>query len=165
LDDGRLTDIHGITVDFQNTLIIMTSNLGSEFIGREKNEERMKDEVMNQVRQFFRPEFLNRLDDIVFFKRLAKENMVGIIDIQIKSLTKKLTKQNIQFKISESAKNLIADMGYDEVFGARPLKRVIQREIENKLSEYLLKGSITSGDNVIVNAKDGAIVIGKVKME
>lgn len=165
LDDGRLTDSHGITVDFQNTIIIMTSNLGAEFIGREKNEERMKDEVMNQVRQFFRPEFLNRLDDTVFFNRLAKENMVGIIDIQIKSLIRKLAKQNIQFKISESAKTLIAEMGYDEVFGARPLKRVIQKEIENKLSEYLLKGSIVPGDSIVVNIKDGAIVIGKTKQE
>ncbi len=166
LDDGRLTDSQGRTVDFTNTIVILTSNLGAQYINSEdavKNYEKMKTMVMSEVQNFFRPEFLNRIDEIIFFNRLSRNNIGGIVDIQLADLYKRLAKEGIDLAIQDSAKEFLADKGFDEIFGARPLRRVIQREVHNKIAEYLLKGQIKSGDKIIMGIKNGDIAIGKAK--
>ncbi len=157
LDDGRLTDSQGRIVDFTNTIIIMTSNLGAEHLSSNENYEKIKPLVMQELHKFFRPEFLNRIDEILFFNRLSRENIAGIVDIQMLELTKRIEKLGIDFVCDKTAKDHFAQIGFDEVFGARPLRRAIQSELENKLSKYLLNGTIKSGDNVIVNFKDNKL--------
>lgn len=157
LDDGRLTDSQGRTVDFKNTIIIMTSNLGAQALSTETNETispKTYDAVMNTVRQHFRPEFLNRLDEIIIFNRLRQENMAAIVDIQLKSLCQRLTEKNIQLDITPKAIDELAIMGYDRVYGARPLKRVIQKEIQNPLSTDILSGKITDHSKVVIDFED-----------
>src|SRR5205823_10035923 len=129
LDDGRLTDGQGRTVDFKNTVIIMTSNIGSEFITEEESREARSRLVMDALRAHFRPEFLNRVDEIVIFDRLSEEDLKKIVEIQLKRLSKRLEQQKITLKLSDSAKELLAREGYDPVYGARPLRRTIQKEI------------------------------------
>ena len=153
LDDGRLTDGHGRTVDFRNTLIVLTSNLGSEYLaalpdGADVGEAR--GQVMEVVRQAFRPEFLNRLDEILLFRRLSREDMTGIVDIQLRQLQKLLDERKITLELDEEAKRWLAEAGYDPVYGARPLKRVIQRELQNPLALEILEGRIRDGDRVLV---------------
>jgi ATP-dependent Clp protease ATP-binding subunit ClpB len=163
LDDGRLTDGQGRTVDFRNTLIVLTSNLGSEFLASlPENEDvsAVKGPVMEAVRANFRPEFLNRLDEILIFRRLSRQDMTGIVEIQLKRLQKLLVDRKIALDIDASAKTWLAETGYDPVYGARPLKRVIQRELQNPLAEKLLAGEVQDGETVRVAAGEGGLVIG-----
>jgi ATP-dependent Clp protease ATP-binding subunit ClpB len=163
LDDGRLTDGQGRTVDFRNTLIVLTSNLGSEVLanlpeGADVAEAR--ESVMESVRAAFRPEFLNRLDEILLFRRLSRRDMTAIVDIQLQRLNKLLADRKIILDIDEAAKSWLAAAGYDPVYGARPLKRVIQRALQNPLAEQILEGGITDGETVKVGVGEGGLAIG-----
>ncbi len=165
LDDGRLTDSQGRTVDFTNTIIILTSNLGSQHIAALREDEPVdlaRPLVMEEVRKNFRPEFINRLDEILLFNKLKRENMIGIVNIQLKSLEEKLQKRNIKLNISEDAKTWIADHGYDAVYGARPLKRTIQRELQNRLAADLISGKVKDGNVIMVNVQDNLLNFRKV---
>jgi ATP-dependent Clp protease ATP-binding subunit ClpB len=159
LDDGRLTDGHGRTVDFRNTVIIMTSNLGSQQIqtlAGEENYDAMKAAVMEVVGEHFRPEFINRVDDLVVFHPLDREQIRSIVDIQLVSLRKRLAERDIGLEVANDAMDLLADAGFDPVYGARPLKRAIQQRLENPLAEAILRGDFGAGDTVDVQVeKDG----------
>ena len=159
LDDGRLTDGQGRTVDFKNCVLIMTSNLGSEYLANladNQSSEDVKEQVMAVVKQAFRPEFLNRIDEILLFDRLNRENMKGIVEIQLKRLQKLLDDRKITLELEESAKTWLGDKGYDPVYGARPLKRVILTYLQNPLASMLLEGRVADGGVVKVTAtKDG----------
>jgi ATP-dependent Clp protease ATP-binding subunit ClpB len=160
LDDGRLTDGQGRTVDFKNTLIIMTSNLGSEYlIDASQDVAKVKDLVMGAVKAKFRPEFLNRIDEIVLFSRLRKEEMATIVDIQLKRLEKLLADRKITLELDQAAKTWIANQGYDPAYGARPLKRVIQKQVQDPLAEQILAGRIKDGDRVKVTVTGGKLAI------
>jgi ATP-dependent Clp protease ATP-binding subunit ClpB len=162
LDDGRLTDGQGHTVDFRNTLIALTSNLGSEFLAalpEGQPAEAARDQVMEIVRRSFRPEFLNRLDEIILFNRLGRSEMKRIVDIQLRQLQQLLAERKITLKIDDTAKTWLANTGYDPVYGARPLKRVIQRELQNPLATMLLSGTIKDGEAVRVSVHDGRLTI------
>ena len=153
LDDGRLTDGQGRTVDFRNTLIVLTSNLGSDILAAlPENAEvaKARDQVMAVVRQAFRPEFLNRLDDILIFRRLSRADMKGIVTIQLRRLQKLLTDRKITLVLDDKARDWLAEIGYDPVYGARPLKRVIQRQLQNPLAEMILAGRVSDGETVNV---------------
>ncbi len=155
LDDGRLTDGQGRTVDFRNTLIVMTSNLGSEYLvaqGEGEDTESVRDQVMAEVRARFRPEFLNRVDEIILFHRLKREHMGRIVDIQLKRLQQLLADRKITLQLEPKAREWLADKGYDPAYGARPLKRVIQKSIQDPLSELVLSGRIKDGDKVVISA-------------
>lgn len=164
LDDGRLTDGQGRTVNFTNTIIIMTSNIGSNIIqikgfGRKDSvDKEVNDEVMGLLRNHFRPEFLNRIDEIITFRSLNEEDIIRIVDIQIENLRKRLETKKIKLEITEEAKKLLAKMGYDENYGARPLKRVIQREILDKLAIELLSGKYQENSLVKIDALDGKFI-------
>jgi ATP-dependent Clp protease ATP-binding subunit ClpB len=163
LDDGRITDSQGRTVDFKNTIIILTSNLGSGAIldginaSGEINEE-ARNTVSELLKRSFRPEFLNRLDEIVFYKPLTRENMVGIIDLQIGRLNRRLEDKQIRLELTEAAKTAILDAAYDPQYGARPLRRYIQHTVETVLSRKLLRGDVLPGQTVTVDAVDGELV-------
>jgi ATP-dependent Clp protease ATP-binding subunit ClpB len=160
LDDGRLTDGQGRTVDFTNTVLIMTSNLGAEFLVNLPDNltvDDVREEVMDVVRKAFRPEFLNRLDEILLFQRLGREQMTGIVDIQLGYLHKLLAARQITLDVSQEAKKWIADKGYDPAYGARPLKRVIQTELQNRLAELILEGKVEDGGSVRVDVKAEAL--------
>ncbi len=160
LDEGRLTDSQGRTVDFTNTIIILTSNLGSQYIAELKENDPVdlaRPKVMQEVRNNFRPEFINRLDEILLFNKLKRENMVGIVDIQLKNILAKLKQKNITLNISDEAKNWIAQNGYDAIYGARPLKRVIQRELQNRLASDIISGKVKEGNVVMVSVSDGLL--------
>jgi ATP-dependent Clp protease ATP-binding subunit ClpB len=162
LDDGRLTDGQGHTVDFRNTIIVLTSNLGSEYLAallEGQPAEAARDQVMEVVRRSFRPEFLNRLDEIILFNRLGRNEMKRIVDIQLRHLQHLLEDRKITLDIDEQAKIWLGNTGYDPVYGARPLKRVIQRELQNPLATMLLSGAIKDGDTVKVTVRDGRLVI------
>ena len=164
LDDGRITDSQGRTVDFKNTILILTSNLGSEFLLGGVNadgtiDEQAKAQVQALLRRSFRPEFLNRLDEIVFYKPLTKENVTKIIDLQIDKLNSRLENQQIRCHLTEKAKEAIVDAAYDPQYGARPLRRYVQHTVETMLSKRLLKGDITPGSTVTVDAVDGELVM------
>jgi len=167
LDDGRLTDGHGRTVDFRNTLIVMTSNLGSEHLAHEpgENEVIARERVLASVRDHFRPEFLNRLDDMIVFHRLTRDQMTGIVEIQLKGLQKLLDARKISLALDEAARAWLADAGFDPVYGARPLKRVIQRTLQNPLATLILEGKIADGETVPVSADDGGLLIGGHRAE
>nr|WP_320144367.1 ATP-dependent chaperone ClpB [uncultured Cohaesibacter sp.] len=163
LDDGRLTDGHGRTVDFRNTLIIMTSNLGAEFLlGKEETDlsEADRERVLDVVRSAFRPEFLNRIDEIIIFHRLMREHMASIVAIQMKHLANLLADRKIELVLDDEATQWVANKGYDPAYGARPLKRVIQRYIQDPLAEELLSGGILDGSRVHVVVKDDALTFG-----
>jgi ATP-dependent Clp protease ATP-binding subunit ClpB len=166
LDDGRLTDGQGRTVDFKNTLIIMTSNLGSEYMANQPDGEdsgAVREQVMEVVRGSFRPEFLNRLDEILLFHRLTREQMSGIVEIQLGHLRGLLEDRKITLELDEAATEWLANAGYDPVYGARPLKRVIQRHLQNPLASRILEGGIADGDEVRVTAEaDGLVINGEV---
>ena len=159
LDDGRLTDGQGHVVDFRNTIIVLTSNLGSKFLAEAKEgelTEKVRDQVMSEVRGAFRPEFLNRLDEVILFSRLARSHMVGIVDIQIAHLISRMAERHISLQLDDKARQWLAEAGYDPAYGARPLKRVIQRELQNKLATQLLEGKVIDGSTVVVSAgKEG----------
>jgi ATP-dependent Clp protease ATP-binding subunit ClpB len=158
LDDGRITDGQGRTVDFKNTVIIMTSNIGSQYITEEESKEARRRLVTDALRAHFRPEFLNRVDEIIIFDRLSEDDLKKIVEIQLGRLAKRLEQQKITLKLSDSAKELLAREGYDPVYGARPLRRTIQKEILDPLSIDILEGKVREGQTVYVNAKDGALV-------
>ncbi|MCA0274005.1 MAG: ATP-dependent chaperone ClpB [Proteobacteria bacterium] len=164
LDDGRLTDGQGHHVDFKQTLIILTSNLGSQALsqlpeGADSSQARR--DVMDAVRSHFRPEFLNRLDDMIIFHRLSREDMTGIVDIQLRRLTKRLAQRKIDLILDEAAKKWLADTGYDPVYGARPLKRVIQRDLQDPLAEMILAGEVKDGDAIQVSAGADGLIVGE----
>lgn len=165
LDEGRLTDGQGRTVDFRNTIIILTSNLGSHALTELEEGAAMgpaRDAVMEAVRAHFRPEFLNRLDEIIIFDRLAREDMAGIVSIQLGRLEKRLAGRKIGIELDEDARQWLADRGYDPAYGARPLKRVIQKALEDPLAELILGGSVTDGESVSVTAgSEGLVVAGQ----
>ncbi|HEX5777516.1 MAG TPA: ATP-dependent chaperone ClpB [Xanthobacteraceae bacterium] len=160
LDDGRLTDGQGRTVDFRNTLIVMTSNLGSEYLvslGEDQDVDVVRGQVMDVVRASFRPEFLNRVDEIILFHRLKREQMGAIVDIQVARLQKLLDERKIEIELTKDARAWLAEKGYEPAFGARPLKRVIQKSLQDPLAEKLLAGEIKDGDKVRVAATGGAL--------
>ena len=162
LDDGRLTDGQGRVVDFKNTLIVLTSNLGSQALSTlpdGSDTEEARDQVMAAVRGHFRPEFLNRLDEIVIFDRLSRANMDGIVDIQLGTLRKRLAARNIALEVDEAAQTWLADRGYDPVYGARPLKRVIQKAVQDPLAETMLAGEVLDGSVVNVTAGPDGLVL------
>ncbi|WP_457634807.1 AAA family ATPase [Persephonella sp.] len=168
LDDGRLTDSHGRTVNFRNTIIIMTSNIGSQYLTLipfdadeetiQKEFEIAKERVLEEVKNYFRPEFLNRLDEILVFKPLFKKELLQIVDLMLRNLNRRLIERNIQIEATDKAKELIAKLGYDPVYGARPLRRAIQKYVETPLSEKILKGDIKPGDTVLLDEEDGELV-------
>jgi ATP-dependent Clp protease ATP-binding subunit ClpB len=164
LDDGRLTDGQGRTVDFRNTVIIMTSNLGSQVIQEysgEKNYLRMRTAVMEIVQQAFRPEFINRIDDIVVFHPLGTEQIRKIVDIQLAYLRKRLQERNLDILLDDNARDLMGEAGFDPVYGARPLKRAIQQQIENPLAQHILRGDFAPGDTIRVIVKDGRLAFSR----
>jgi len=170
LDDGRLTDGHGRTVDFKNTVVIMTSNTGVELIKREtsigfatqkdaakarrQSYESMKEKVLGEVKKTFRPEFINRIDEIIVFHELTEEQLRSIVDLMAKDLQKRLAERKLRIELTEEAKSWLAKEGYDPVFGARPLRRVIERYVENPLSTKLLRGEFKEGDMIKVDLGD-----------
>ena len=162
LDDGRLTDGQGRTVDFKNTLIILTSNLGSAHLAALKDgepTETVREQVMEEVRRAFRPEFLNRLDEILLFSRLSRANMTEIVEVQLKKLLNLLADRKIELKFDKKALQWLANRGYDPVYGARPLKRVIQRSLQNPLATMLLEGKVADGDTVEVGVDNGELTV------
>jgi ATP-dependent Clp protease ATP-binding subunit ClpB len=158
LDDGRITDGQGRTVDFKNTVIIMTSNIGSQYITEEESKEARNRLVTDALRAHFRPEFLNRVDEIIIFDRLSEDDLKKIVEIQLGRLSKRLEQQKITLKLSDSAKELLAREGYHPAYGARPLRRTIQKEILDPLSIDILEGKVREGQTVQVDAKNGALV-------
>ena len=178
LDDGRLTDSHGRTVDFKNCVIIMTSNIGARLITdkkhlgfssensnqTEKEYESTKKEVMSELKKGFRPEFINRIDEIIVFHKLTEKELNEIIDIMLNQIKKRISEKNIKLEIDKKAKELIIKKGTDTNYGARPLRRAIQNMIEDKLAEEILEGNLKSGDTAKITAKDEEIEI-KIKLK
>jgi ATP-dependent Clp protease ATP-binding subunit ClpB len=161
LDDGRLTDGQGHTVDFRNTLIAMTSNLGSEYLVNQpegEDTDAVKDQVMAVVRAAFRPEFLNRVDETILFHRLKKADMGRIVDIQMRRLQKLLDERKIIITLDSAARDWLAEKGWDPAYGARPLKRVIQKAVQDPLAELILSGRIKDGEAVSVSAGPHGLV-------
>jgi ATP-dependent Clp protease ATP-binding subunit ClpB len=160
LDDGRMTDGQGRTVDFKNTIVIMTSNVGSQWIQKLAGSDRteLETRVTEALRASFKPEFLNRIDEIIIFQNLTADEIVKIVDIQMDRLGRRLADRNIELILSDGSKELIAERGYDPVYGARPLKRVIQQYIENPLSLEILEGKIPDGTRISAEAEEGKIV-------
>ena len=162
LDDGRLTDGHGRVVDFTNTLIILTSNLGSQFLAsldEGQDVSAVEPQVMEIVRGHFRPEFLNRLDEIILFHRLGQEHMAPIVDIQVERVAKLLKDRKIALELTDAARRWLGRVGYDPVYGARPLKRAVQRYVQDPLADKLLAGEIPDGSTVRIDDGDGALAI------
>jgi ATP-dependent Clp protease ATP-binding subunit ClpB len=167
LDDGRLTDGQGRTVDFRNSVVIMTSNLGSQVIQElagEANYARMKQAVMQVVSEHFRPEFINRVDEIVVFHSLAREQIRAIVDIQLARLRQRLAERDITLRLEDDARDRIGEAGFDTVYGARPLKRAIQSQIENPLAQKILRGDFIAGDRVIARVQKDALVFEKERL-
>ena len=161
LDDGRLTDGQGRTVDFTNTLIILTSNLGSQYLaslGEDEPVESVESQVMEVVRAHFRPEFLNRLDEIILFHRLSASHMGPIVDIQVKRLQKLLEDRKIRLELSDKAREWLGRVGYDPVYGARPLKRAVQKYLQDPLADKILSGEVLDGSTVKVDEMGGQLV-------
>ncbi|MET3291404.1 ATP-dependent Clp protease ATP-binding subunit [Brevibacillus fluminis] len=174
LDDGRLTDSKGRTVDFRNTVVIMTSNVGANMIKKntslgfttgdtEKKYQDMKDKVMDELKRSFRPEFLNRIDEVIVFHSLEQEHIEQIVSLMTDELRKRLKEQSIDFQLSNEAKKILAKEGFDPAYGARPLRRAIQRNIEDRLSEELLKGTISKGDTVTIDAEEGKLTVKRLE--
>jgi len=174
-DDGHLTDAKGRKVDFRNSIVVMTSNIGSELIRRDtalgfalKTEEgktadqayeRMKEKVLAEVKKAFRPEFLNRIDGTVVFHALSKDHIRQIVELMVKEVERNLKSKDIKLEITEKAKDFLGEKGYDHVFGARPLRRIIQNMVEDQLSDAVLSGAIQPGDTVAVDLEDDKIVV------
>jgi ATP-dependent Clp protease ATP-binding subunit ClpB len=164
LDDGRATDSQGRTVDFKNTVIILTSNIGAPILleGISKDgelRESARDQVMAELRRHFRPELLNRIDDIVLFKPLQNAEIRRIVDLLLVGLRARLAERRIQLDVSDAAKTFLGNQGYDPVYGARPLKRLLQRELETRLGRKLIAGEIADGSLVAVDVRDGQLVL------
>jgi ATP-dependent Clp protease ATP-binding subunit ClpB len=163
LDDGRLTDGHGRTVDFKHTLIIMTSNLGSQYLTglEEKDYEEISSRVRGVLKESFKPEFLNRIDDTIIFHPLTRDHMKAIVDIQLKHLQNLLKDKKIRLHLTEGAKGYLAEAGYDPAFGARSLKRLVQREVQDPLSMKILEGEFGEEDTVRVDVRGGKVEFSK----
>ena len=165
LDDGRITDSQGRTVDFKNTILIMTSNIGAQQIladlenhpGEDRISDETQESVMNLLRAHFRPEFLNRLDEIILFTPLTKENIANIIDLIIADLNKRLVDKQITIRLTDEAKQFVADAAYDPSFGARPLKRYIQKHVETLAAKLILQDVVDEGDTIEIGVKDGKL--------
>jgi ATP-dependent Clp protease ATP-binding subunit ClpB len=158
LDDGRLTDNKGVTIDFKNTIIILTSNIGSSKIIEIADKEKRKDEVFLEIKNYFRPEFLNRLDDIIIFEQLGLDSITNIVSIMFDDIKKKLQDKDIQIELSQSAKEFIAKVGFDPVYGARPLKRAIYEIVEDKLADLILEDKIGSGSKVVFDVQNDEVI-------
>ncbi|HPM96107.1 MAG TPA: AAA family ATPase, partial [Mesotoga sp.] len=178
MDDGRLTDSQGRQVDFRNTIVIMTSNLGGEFINKTKTSigfvestrqdreyEAMKTSVLEEVKKTFRPEFLNRLDEIVVFHQLTKEQIKVIIDILMRDMRKRLKDKHLELVLTDKAQDFLVEEGFNPVYGARPLKRAIQKYVEDPLSEELLRGRFHEGDMITIELKNKLLVFTRKKDE
>jgi ATP-dependent Clp protease ATP-binding subunit ClpB len=165
LDDGRITDSQGRTVDFRNTIIVMTSNIGSEhilgFAGDDSQYEEMRKQVTDSLRSHFRPEFVNRVDDTIIFHRLSRSELAQIVTIQLKRVERLLADQKIKLELSAAAVTHLADAGYDPVYGARPLKRAIQRELENAIATKLLENTFVEGNTILIDCVDDALTFSK----
>ncbi len=165
LDDGRITDSQGRTVDFKNTILIMTSNIGSSYLleGIDENgniSEESQSMVMNELRAHFRPEFLNRLDETILFKPLTKGNIYDIIDLLVKDVNKRLADRELQIELTEAAKNHIVTGGYDPMYGARPLKRYLQKHVETLAARLMLEGNVSAGQTIVIDESDGKLTAG-----
>jgi ATP-dependent Clp protease ATP-binding subunit ClpB len=158
MDDGRLTDGQGRTVSFTNTVLIMTSNVGSDRIVSESVDERIREQIEEVLATTFKPEFLNRIDDIVIFHRLSKEDIDRIVELQVTQLIGRVQERGIEVDLGDDARTLLGNLGYDPTYGARPLKRVIQRQLVDKLALKILEGEFSEGDAVEVAASDGELV-------
>ncbi|MBN1936318.1 MAG: AAA family ATPase, partial [Anaerolineae bacterium] len=159
LDDGRLTDGHGRTVDFKNTVVIMTSNVGSQWLSELAGDEgAMRERVMAALHQQFRPEFLNRIDEVILFHNLTREHLVQIVDIQVEHLRALMQERKIKVELTEAARSKLAEDGYDPAYGARPLKRVIQRQVQDRLALAILQGQFGEGDTVHIDAVGGELL-------
>jgi ATP-dependent Clp protease ATP-binding subunit ClpC len=168
LDDGRLTDGQGRTVNFRNTIIIMTSNVGTSFVRRsgalgfagmnEPGEEAEHERIEEALKKTFRPEFLNRIDEIIIFEQLTKEDVIEIVDLQMQEVRSRLEDHDLKIELTMTAKEWLAEQGYDEDFGARPLKRALQRYVESPLSVKLLQGKFAKGDHVLVDEQDNELI-------
>jgi ATP-dependent Clp protease ATP-binding subunit ClpB len=166
LDDGRLTDNQGKIVNFKNCIIIMTSNIGSNYLLENKEssgiEKHIRDRVMNELKSKFKPEFLNRLDDIILFKPLDTKEIEGIVDIFLEDIKSRLKDKNITMKVTDAAKELMAEEGYDPIYGARPLKRYIESVLETSIAKKIIRGEIYDGSVISVDAKGEQIIIEKI---
>jgi ATP-dependent Clp protease ATP-binding subunit ClpB len=169
LDDGRITDSQGRVVDFRNTIIVMTSNIGSEFIlnlsGDDGNYDQMRDQVTGSLRKHFRPEFLNRIDELIIFHTLKRDELKEIVKLQIKRIEKLLADQKIVLHLTDGALNHVVEAGYEPTFGARPLKRAIQRELENPIANRILETDFIEGDRVVVDCVEGGLVFEKQRIQ
>jgi ATP-dependent Clp protease ATP-binding subunit ClpB len=159
LDDGRLTDNKGVTIDFKNTIIIMTSNIASDKIMQFTDKNEREKAVNDELKRHFKPEFLNRLDDIVIFNPLDLEAITSIVDIMFTSIEKKLASRDISISLSPSAKAYIAEAGFDPVYGARPLKRALYDEVEDRLAELILEDKVVEGSTVTFDVVNGEMVV------
>jgi ATP-dependent Clp protease ATP-binding subunit ClpC len=167
LEDGRLTDGHGRVVDFKNVVVIMTSNLGTEELqrqaigfrlGKELDQEKLRQTISRALKQAFRPELLNRIDEIIVFESLTEEHLARIVDLLLKDVQKRLSERRVTIELTDSAKSWLIKEGYDPLYGARPLRRAIQHNIENPLSKRILDGEFTEGDTVLIDsATDGLV--------
>ena len=166
LDDGRITDSQGRTVDFKNTIIILTSNIGSQYlldgIGADGSiSQEARDNVTQLLRSSFRPEFLNRLDEIVFYKPLTKENICKILDLQLQDLEKRLKERNLGLEVTYPARKFIADSSFDPLYGARPMKRFVQSNVETLIARTILSSQLSLGDTLVVDLEDGKLTVRK----
>ena len=175
LEDGRLTDAQGRTISFVNTIIVATSNIGSEDITREstgigfstpvssRRYEEIKDRVMREVKTVFKPEFLNRIDDLIVFHQLEREHIRRIVDLTLADLSERLAEQNLTIQVSDAVKDKLANDGYDRVYGARPLRREIEAQLENVLAAKLISGELKKGDHVLVSLHEGTIALTRAR--
>ena len=164
LDDGRITDSQGRTIDFKNTILIMTSNIGSPYLLDGIDEKgdikpEAQEQVMGDLRGHFRPEFLNRLDEIIMFKPLTKDNIGKIIDLMVKELSDRLADQELSLELTDAAKQMVVDNGYDPVYGARPLKRYLQNYVETLTAKKILSGDVHAGDTIVLDVKEGEFTV------
>jgi ATP-dependent Clp protease ATP-binding subunit ClpB len=163
MDDGRLTDGQGRTVDFTNTVLIMTSNVGSQEIAGETVDERIRERIEEILATTFKPEFLNRVDETVIFHRLSREDIGRIVELQVDQLVGRVREKGIEVELTDEARTLLGNLGYDPTYGARPLKRVIQKQLVDKLALRILEGEFAEGDTVRVEAEGGELVFEKAK--
>ncbi len=162
LDDGRITDSQGRTVDFKNTILIMTSNIGASYLLEGIKDDgtidsKCQEMAMNDLRAHFRPEFLNRLDEIIMFRPLTKENIRAIIDLLAADVNRRLVEKELRIELTEKAKDLIVEGGYDPMYGARPLKRYLQKNVETLAARLILAGNVGRGDTILIDAADGKL--------
>jgi ATP-dependent Clp protease ATP-binding subunit ClpC len=174
LEDGRLTDGQGNIVDFRNTVVIMTSNIGTTYAkggstlgfrtsAEPVEHEKMREDIREALKKTFRPEFLNRIDEVIVFQRLSKEDMKRIVDLQMKDIGQRLLEQGLDIQLSEAARDWLAEEGYDPAFGARPLRRTLQRLVESPLSKKLISSEFKVGDQLQIDVEDGELVFRKVE--